>query len=237
MGELMSTLGTGLFSTTANNDIPNVNVASATSSTVATNDNYVILQSATGGARNVTLPAATGNVGKVFVIKKTDSSANAVTVVATIDGVANYLLLFQNDTITVVSNGTDYSLIDSQITPIVIVASKNAGNVGAGATIATWTTVIQNYNSTFNATTGVFTNPRVGAKFNVFASQGGDNAASNIGIQKNATILHYGAAGARADVPLTVIADPTDTIFAIASLAINFNADDESTYLCISEIR
>lgn len=63
---------------------------------------------ATGGAFTVTLPtlASVGN-GKVYTVKKTDSSANAVTVDGngseTIEGAANYSLASQNKYVTVIA--------------------------------------------------------------------------------------------------------------------------------------
>lgn len=60
---------------------------------------------ATGGAFNVTLPATT-TPGVRFTIKKVDASANAVTIVATVDGTVNPTLAAQWSSITVVSTST-----------------------------------------------------------------------------------------------------------------------------------
>ena len=68
-----------------------------------------------GGAFTVTLPTAVGITGRVYMVKKVDSSANAVTVDAdgseTIDGAASYALTAQWDSVTVVSNGTNWEIL------------------------------------------------------------------------------------------------------------------------------
>lgn len=60
---------------------------------------------ATSAAFTITLPSTTTS-GYMFTIKKIDSSANAVTVAGTIDGVTNYVLSNQYDSVTVVSTTT-----------------------------------------------------------------------------------------------------------------------------------
>jgi len=60
---------------------------------------------ASGGAISITLPATT-TPGVRFVIKKTDASANAVTVVGTIDGATNYSLATQYQYVSIISTGT-----------------------------------------------------------------------------------------------------------------------------------
>jgi len=65
----------------------------------------VVCVDATGGARTITLPTAVGVRGKVYVIKKTDSSSNAVTIdgngAETIEGSATYSLSSQYDTVII----------------------------------------------------------------------------------------------------------------------------------------
>ena len=84
--------------------------------------NYTILQSddvilgdATSGAITITLPTAVGNSGEIFNIKKIDSSVNAVTIATTssqtIDGALTQPILTQYQNITVVSNGTNWSIL------------------------------------------------------------------------------------------------------------------------------
>ena len=74
----------------------------------ATTDDGTIEVNASGAGRTITLFAASGNAGKILVIKKTDSSANAVTVDAnaseTIDGATTVSLASQYSTITIQVN-------------------------------------------------------------------------------------------------------------------------------------
>jgi hypothetical protein len=76
---------------------------------------YSIRVDATDGALTVTLPAAGSLPGKVFVVKKVDSSANAVTIDADgseeIDGATTESLASQYDAITVQSNGTSWDIL------------------------------------------------------------------------------------------------------------------------------
>ena len=81
----------------------------------------VVLVDATGGSRIETLPAASALPGKYFTIKKVDASANTVTVARAgsdlIDGQTSFVLGLQYAAVTVLSNGTDWSIIDFQVAP------------------------------------------------------------------------------------------------------------------------
>lgn len=68
---------------------------------------------ATGGAFSITLPAvADVNIGKVYHIKKTDASVNAVTIdgsgAETIDDSATASLAAQYDSVSVINNGSEW---------------------------------------------------------------------------------------------------------------------------------
>lgn len=82
--------------------------------TVSTNDgdNVQVNVSASGGAVTVTFYAASGNGGKVITVKKTDSSANAVTLDGnaseTLDGALTISLANQYDSATYVCDGTNW---------------------------------------------------------------------------------------------------------------------------------
>lgn len=89
-------------------------VQSYSSSSIMTNANSVALVNASGGAVTITIPTAVTNKGKVFNIKKLDSSANGVVIspaAGTIDGAATKTLAFQYDSLMLVSDGTNYYLI------------------------------------------------------------------------------------------------------------------------------
>lgn len=81
---------------------------------VATNGTNVSLCDATDGDITANLPAAAANTG-LFYVKKTDGSANQVIVnpagAATIDGGATAVLANQNEAITLVSDGTNWSIL------------------------------------------------------------------------------------------------------------------------------
>jgi hypothetical protein len=82
--------------------------------TVSTNDgdNVQINTSASGGAVTITFYAASGNAGKIITVKKTDSSANAVTLDGnaseTLDGATTLALSNQYDSATFVCDGTNW---------------------------------------------------------------------------------------------------------------------------------
>jgi hypothetical protein len=82
--------------------------------TVSTNDgdNVQVNTSASGGAVTITFYAASGNTGKIITVKKTDSSANAVTLDGnaseTLDGALTATLTAQYDSATFVCDGTNW---------------------------------------------------------------------------------------------------------------------------------
>lgn len=71
-----------------------------------------VLVNATGGAVTVNLPAAAANANRVVRVKKTDASANAVTVDAnaaeTIDGALTYAITRQYETVHFTSDGANW---------------------------------------------------------------------------------------------------------------------------------
>ena len=73
--------------------------------TLTTSNSEYQAADATSGAFTITLPA-TATAGYIYTIKKVDASANAVTVAGTIDGVTNYVLSNQYDSVTVISTTT-----------------------------------------------------------------------------------------------------------------------------------
>lgn len=75
---------------------------------------YAIRCDATGGAFTITLPVAASSVGRIYSIKKIDSSANAITVDGnaseTIDGQTTQILSAQYDAITIMCDGTTWDI-------------------------------------------------------------------------------------------------------------------------------
>lgn len=93
----------------------NLAVTTVTAAYTAMGMDAVILGNATTAAFSVTLPTAVGVTGKTYTLKKTDASANAVmfatTLSQTIDGGATAVLSYQNNTLTVVSDGSNWQVI------------------------------------------------------------------------------------------------------------------------------
>ena len=81
------------------------NVTAAT--TMQKNDGMLVCN-ATAGAITVTLPSPAVGSGQPVTIKKSDASANAVTIGGTVDGTANRTLTAQNDSIVIQSDGTTW---------------------------------------------------------------------------------------------------------------------------------
>jgi hypothetical protein len=76
----------------------------------------MLLVNATGGSRIVNLPAAaSAGLGSVIAVKKTDASANTVTIAAAggekIDDGNTFLLSLQNEFTKLVSDGTQWWVI------------------------------------------------------------------------------------------------------------------------------
>ena len=78
-----------------------------------TTADYYIRADGTSGAFTVTLPTASTCTGQVFVIKKIDSSINAITIGGTVDGVASPTLATQYSVMMVFSNGTTYDKLSA----------------------------------------------------------------------------------------------------------------------------
>lgn len=91
-----------------------------TTYTVTTSDrNGLILANATGGAFTISLPTvASAGAGFKISFKKTDASANAVTIDGNgseeIDGATTYALSEQYDFVTLVNNGTSWDVISDK---------------------------------------------------------------------------------------------------------------------------
>ena len=75
----------------------------------------VILCDATSGNITITLPAASGVSGRLYVVKKTDASANTVTIDGsgseTIDGATTVALASQHHYRGIVSNGSNWFVV------------------------------------------------------------------------------------------------------------------------------
>jgi len=92
-------------------DLPFKNVTSQSADYTAS-DGDVVLADASGGAITITMPSPSANAW--VEVKKTDSSANAVTVDGggnNIDGAASFDITTQYESYTMVSDGSDWFIV------------------------------------------------------------------------------------------------------------------------------
>lgn len=82
---------------------------SKTASYTLTANDFTVNGNATGGAFNLTLPAAASHAGRYYTMIKSDASANAVTIIGTVSGVVNPTLAAQYNSVTVYSDGTSWT--------------------------------------------------------------------------------------------------------------------------------
>jgi hypothetical protein len=75
------------------------------------NNEEMVACDASGGAFTVTMPSVTGKEGYEYIIKKTDSSSNYVTISGTIDGDSSFDLEAQDESVVLKCNGTDWWII------------------------------------------------------------------------------------------------------------------------------
>lgn len=97
-----------------------LNVVSVNVNYTALSTDDLIVVDAGSGIRTITLPTAVGITGKKYIIKKVDSSANAVVIDAnaseTIDGGLTFSLFNTTDLVEIVSNGTGWYIININVT-------------------------------------------------------------------------------------------------------------------------
>lgn len=90
-------------------------ITTKTASYTATATDSTILCDATSGALTITLPAAASSSGRIFTIKKIDTSGNSITIDGngseTIDGATSQNLDTQWEAATVQSNGTAWYIL------------------------------------------------------------------------------------------------------------------------------
>jgi len=95
--------------------IESVDTETITTGTTLDDTHYVILVNATSAAVTVTLPAVASNSGRIYYIKKIDSSANAVTIDGnaseTIDDSTTKVLSAQYDSVTIACDGTEWWIL------------------------------------------------------------------------------------------------------------------------------
>ena len=136
---------TGMEWATPSASTANLTVYSETTTYTVLVTDDLILCDTSGGAFTITLPTAVGNTGKQFKIKYTDSGfANALTVdgdgTETIDGSTTTTLNTEGETLTIVSDGTNWEIVDRHIPGIITTYTPTFTGFGTAASIqATWT--------------------------------------------------------------------------------------------------
>lgn len=94
-------------------------ISSKTSSYTLASSDELITCNATSGAFTLTLPTAVGISGRVYYIKKTDTTLNAITVdgsgAETIDGALTRVLSTQYESLKIVSNGSNWTVLERSI--------------------------------------------------------------------------------------------------------------------------
>jgi hypothetical protein len=94
---------------------------SITGTTTLNQTHNVVLASDATGSFSITLPAAASNTGKTYYIKKTNSSANTITIDGnaseTIDGATTLVLYVQYDAVRIVCDGSNWHVISDELKP------------------------------------------------------------------------------------------------------------------------
>tara|TARA_B100000029_G_scaffold512340_1_gene608687 strand:- start:11 stop:1756 length:1746 start_codon:yes stop_codon:yes gene_type:complete len=117
--------GTALFKVDKDGDLttnsitisesPVVPYTAITGDTTVTTSNVVVFANATSGAIDVTMYTADSNGGRTLTVKKTDSSTNAVSILRagsdTIDGATSVILYNQNESVTLISDNSNWFII------------------------------------------------------------------------------------------------------------------------------
>lgn len=114
----------------------NLAVASKTTTYTATTSDDVILASTSGGAWTLTLYTAAGNSGKVLKVKKTTSDTNTLTIDGdgseTIDGQTTFSIAGQYEEVSIVSDGTNWHVLDFRPTDVRAASSSTHTPTGSG---------------------------------------------------------------------------------------------------------
>jgi hypothetical protein len=90
-------------------------ITAISGATTLDSSHHAVTCDASGGAFTVTLPAASGLAGRMYHIKKIDSSGNAVTVDGnaseTIDGDTTKVISVQYDSMMIICDGSNWHII------------------------------------------------------------------------------------------------------------------------------
>jgi hypothetical protein len=113
-------------------------IVAKTANYTLTQDDDTVTGDTSGGAFTLTLPTAVNRSGSEYTLKKTDSSANVLTIATTsaqtIDGASNAYLGYQNDSITLVSDGTNWRIASRAVRKQQVIGSAQTSNSTTAST-------------------------------------------------------------------------------------------------------
>lgn len=100
----------------ATGTVGSISVSTKTTTYTLSTTDDLILADGTSGAFTLTLPTAVGNTGKLFKMKKIDSSVNAITIDGdgseTMDGATTRALSTQYESLDIVSDGSNWVITE-----------------------------------------------------------------------------------------------------------------------------
>jgi hypothetical protein len=110
-----TTAGGSLAGTYPNPSLAGLSIASKTGAYTLTATDNLVLGNVNGGGFTLTLPDAAVNSGKLYSIKKTDSSSNTLTINTTssqtIDGSLTATISVQYVSLDLISDGSNWQII------------------------------------------------------------------------------------------------------------------------------
>lgn len=114
-GKILQTNGAGADPTWVDAPTSTLTTAAKTTTYTLTNSDDVILADASSAGFTITLHAAASATSKVYRIKKTDSTSNTVIIDGnsseTIDGQLTYTLTAEGESVTIVTNGSNWFIV------------------------------------------------------------------------------------------------------------------------------
>lgn len=174
-----------------------ISVASKTATYTANTTDDLLLVGASSASWTLSLFTAVGNTGKILRIKRTDNTiANDVTIdpnsTETIDGATSYKLDLQNQEIQIVSDGSNWVILN-KFTPFVGFSAKSSSIVSSssGSALVIPTEIFDTHSS-YNAGTGIFTAPTSGYyTFGLHGFQVNSGSSDpSLSIYKNSSEFH-----------------------------------------------
>lgn len=126
------------------NAVANLAVTAKTSNYTLLTSDDVVTGDSSGGAFTLTLPTAVGNTGKVFTLKKIDTSFLQITVATTssqtIDGVTTTTLATRYETLVLISDGANWMVRERSyptIVPGLTITYTGFGSISEAESVGT----------------------------------------------------------------------------------------------------